>query len=145
MRNTRKCNLTLIRMLKPSSFRILDLSDMLLDVILETHAWAAARPKHEHQSEVHKLENQISEVMEREKEQGMCPSESSSLYSSVFLGMLRLPMPWILVNLDLDSLNSLAYHSFRCFFGDAEKTREKLSNFVQHMKTALAALTSQML
>jgi len=91
MRDTRKCNLTLIRMLNPSPFHILDLSDMLLDVILETHAWAAARPKHEHQSEVHKLENQISEVMEREKEQGMCSSESSSLYSSLFLGMLRLP------------------------------------------------------
>lgn len=101
MRDTRKCNLTLIRMLNLSFFPafILDLSDMLLEVILETHAWAAARPKHEHQSEVHKLENQISEVMEREKEQGMCSSESSSLYSSLFLGMLHLPMPWILVNL----------------------------------------------
>lgn len=97
---------------KSFPFHILDLSEMLLDVILETHAWAAARPKHERQSEVQKLENKISEVMETEKEQGMCSSESSSLYSSLFLGMLRSRLAWMLVNLDLDSLNYLADHFF---------------------------------
>ncbi|KAF8916459.1 hypothetical protein CPB85DRAFT_1289784 [Mucidula mucida] len=46
-----------------------ELSAMLLDVMLETHAWAAARPKHESQTAVQKYEKKISEVMEVEKEQ----------------------------------------------------------------------------
>ncbi|KAF9027725.1 hypothetical protein BDZ89DRAFT_921362, partial [Hymenopellis radicata] len=48
-----------------------ELSAMLLDVMLETHAWAAARPKHESQVAVQKFEKKISEVMEVEKEQGI--------------------------------------------------------------------------
>ncbi|KAF9027734.1 hypothetical protein BDZ89DRAFT_793126 [Hymenopellis radicata] len=59
-----------------------ELSAMLLDVMLETHAWAAARPKHESQVAVQKFEKKISEVMEVEKEQGMlAPSPLFSLSS----------------------------------------------------------------
>ena len=114
-------------MLNPSSSRIPDLSNMLLDVILETHAWAAARPKHEHQLEVHKLENQISEVMEREKEQGMCSSESSSLYSSLFLGMLPLPIPWILVNLRFGLVEHSGLPFFSLFFLVTQRRHAKSS------------------
>ncbi|PBK81141.1 hypothetical protein ARMGADRAFT_1020487 [Armillaria gallica] len=46
-----------------------ELSAMLLDVVLETHAWASARPKHESQVAVQKFEKKISQVMEVEKEQ----------------------------------------------------------------------------
>ncbi|THU87569.1 hypothetical protein K435DRAFT_867181 [Dendrothele bispora CBS 962.96] len=43
---------------------------MLLDVILETHAWAAARPKYESQMTVQKLEQKMGDIVEVEKEQG---------------------------------------------------------------------------
>ncbi|KAG7448728.1 uncharacterized protein BT62DRAFT_929819 [Guyanagaster necrorhizus] len=46
-----------------------ELSAMLLDVILETHAWASARPKQESQVAVQKFEKKISQIMGVEKEQ----------------------------------------------------------------------------
>lgn len=64
-----------------------ELSEMLLKAILETHAWAAARPKHEATLESQKLEDQISHIMDTEREQGMCsptPSFPSSFSSSSF-------------------------------------------------------------
>ncbi|TFK73489.1 hypothetical protein BDN72DRAFT_834616 [Pluteus cervinus] len=68
-----------------------ELGAMLLDVILETHAWAAARPKRESEVAAERLEQDITALMETEKEQ--------------------------------------------------EKTRERLTQFIVRMKTALAALT----
>ncbi|KIM46862.1 hypothetical protein M413DRAFT_63680 [Hebeloma cylindrosporum] len=62
-----------------------DLSNMLLDVIIETHAWASARPKHEAAVESQKLEEQISHIIATEREQGMsspAPSSSSSFFVS---------------------------------------------------------------
>ncbi|KAK0203620.1 hypothetical protein DFS33DRAFT_1383872 [Desarmillaria ectypa] len=61
-----------------------ELSAMLLDVVLETHAWASARPKHESQVAVQKFEKKISQVMEVEKEQGMSPFSLSFLPSVIF-------------------------------------------------------------
>ncbi|TFK34461.1 hypothetical protein BDQ12DRAFT_636407, partial [Crucibulum laeve] len=46
-----------------------ELGAMLLDVIIETQAWASTRPKHESQTAVQKFETKISEIMEIEKEQ----------------------------------------------------------------------------
>ncbi|GAW06846.1 hypothetical protein LENED_008798 [Lentinula edodes] len=46
-----------------------ELGALLLDAMLETHAWAAARPKFESQLAVQKLENKISEVIEVENRQ----------------------------------------------------------------------------
>ncbi len=57
---------------------------MLLDVVLETHAWASARPKHESQVAVQKFEKKISQVMEVEKEQGAPPFSLSFLPSVIF-------------------------------------------------------------
>ncbi|KAK0192747.1 hypothetical protein F5146DRAFT_517585 [Armillaria mellea] len=61
-----------------------ELSAMLLDVALETHAWASARPKHESQIAVQKFEKKISQVMEIEKEQGTSPFSLSSIPSVIF-------------------------------------------------------------
>ncbi|KAK0220212.1 hypothetical protein IW262DRAFT_1482755 [Armillaria fumosa] len=61
-----------------------ELSAMLLDVMLETHAWASARPKHESHVAVQKFEKKISQVMEVEKEQGTSPFSLSSLPSVIF-------------------------------------------------------------
>ena len=57
---------------------------MLLDAILETHAWASARFKRRTQLECQKLEDQNSGILETEKEQGMCsptPLSSTSTFS----------------------------------------------------------------
>ncbi|KAK0480596.1 hypothetical protein IW261DRAFT_1607218 [Armillaria novae-zelandiae] len=62
-----------------------ELSAMLLDVMLETHAWASARPKHESQVAVQKFEKKISQVMEVEKEQGASPFSLQSLPSVIFV------------------------------------------------------------
>ncbi|KAJ4488677.1 hypothetical protein C8R41DRAFT_742671, partial [Lentinula lateritia] len=60
---------------------------LLLDAMLETHAWAAARPKFESQLAVQKLENKISEVIEVENRQGMSQSSSRTLYSPLTLSI----------------------------------------------------------
>ncbi|KAL1742559.1 hypothetical protein HDZ31DRAFT_65868 [Schizophyllum fasciatum] len=45
----------------------------LLDLLLETHAWAAARPKHESARAVGKYEKKIADILDVEKEQGTFP------------------------------------------------------------------------
>jgi hypothetical protein len=50
---------------------------MLLDFLLEAHAWASARPKHDTQVSADRLKAQVQEVMDTEKEQGMSPCPSS--------------------------------------------------------------------
>ncbi|KAF8155633.1 hypothetical protein B0H34DRAFT_714125 [Crassisporium funariophilum] len=96
-----------------------ELSDMLLDVILETHAWAAARPKRQADLRGEGFEKQISGILETEREQGMsmCSPAPSSASSFSFASSLRLR----------DRI--------------VEKTRENMANFVRKMKMALAMLT----
>ncbi|KAJ3797128.1 hypothetical protein GGU11DRAFT_816671 [Lentinula aff. detonsa] len=89
-----------------------ELGTLLLDAILETHAWAAARPKFESHLTVQRLENKISDVMEVESTQGMSQSSSNALHS-------------------LSSWPALLF----------ERTRQDLNEFVIRMKSALAALT----
>ncbi|KAF8068884.1 hypothetical protein FPV67DRAFT_1561674 [Lyophyllum atratum] len=48
-----------------------ELSSMLVNAILETHAWASTRPKHESSLAAQTIEQKIVLVMETEKEQGM--------------------------------------------------------------------------
>lgn len=43
---------------------------MLLELVLETHAWAAARVKHESNAAIQRYEKRISDLMDTEKEQG---------------------------------------------------------------------------
>ncbi|KAK0445258.1 hypothetical protein EV421DRAFT_1682398, partial [Armillaria borealis] len=50
-----------------------ELSAMLLDVVLKTHARASSRPKHESQGAVPKFKKKISRITEVEKEQGTSP------------------------------------------------------------------------
>ncbi|KAF9467879.1 hypothetical protein BDZ94DRAFT_1143399, partial [Collybia nuda] len=60
-----------------------ELSAMLLDLIIETHAWASARPRHESTLAAHKIEQKIVSVIEAEKRQGMLPLYSHYLPFSV--------------------------------------------------------------
>lgn len=59
---------------------------MLLNAILETHAWASTRLKHESSIAAQSIEQKIVSVMETEKEQGMSlsPPQLSSLYIGIF-------------------------------------------------------------
>ena len=79
---------------------------MLLDAVLQMHAWASGRFKHKTQLEGQKLENQNLRIIKTEAEQGTCsptPSSSTSAFSFLpsvskfrcgaigIVGMLRLP------------------------------------------------------
>lgn len=47
-----------------------ELNDMLLDLVIEFHAWASARPAHEREKMSECLEKEINSVIEKEKQQG---------------------------------------------------------------------------
>lgn len=73
---------------------------MLLNAILETHAWASTRPKHESSLAALNIEQKIVSVMETEKEQGMFishPRSSSSLYAGI-VGRHLLPFTILLIH-----------------------------------------------
>ena len=59
---------------------------MLLDVILECHAWSSARPKHETQASARKIEEKITAVMNVEQEQGMFPQPTSPSFPFLLVG-----------------------------------------------------------
>jgi hypothetical protein len=82
---------------------------MLLDAILQMHAWASGRFKHKTQLEGQKLENQNLRIIKTEAEQGMCsptPSSSTPAFSFSFsfskfrygaigiVGMLHFTFHW---------------------------------------------------
>jgi hypothetical protein len=101
---------------------------MLLNVILKTHAWAASRPKHEAAREGRKLEEEISQIMDTEREQGMCsptPSATPSSLSSSSFGARVIGMQLLLVcacicsGCPLDLYASSGHsdsHAMTCFF-----------------------------
>ena len=67
---------------------------MLLDAILQMHAWASGRFKHKTQLEGQKLENQNLRIIKTEAEQGMCsptPSSSTSAFS-FFVLCFQVPL-----------------------------------------------------
>ncbi|KAI0346508.1 hypothetical protein BDW22DRAFT_1352610 [Trametopsis cervina] len=72
-------------------FRTQELSRMIIELMLEFHAWSTSRPAHESDKMADTLEKDINAIMEKEQEQ--------------------------------------------------EKTRQRLNDFVNRIKMALAALT----
>lgn len=124
---------------------------MLLDVIIETQAWASARPKHEAAMESQKLEEQISHILATEREQGMsspAPSSSSSFFRVRFVGMPHSVMASLLRCYNIDSNYSFVLSVWSLdilllifvALTITAQTRERLGEFVRRMKTALAAL-----
>ncbi|KAF9010174.1 hypothetical protein BDQ17DRAFT_1347688 [Cyathus striatus] len=120
---------------------------MLLDLILETHAWSAARPKHESQAAVQRFEAKISAVIDVENEQGTfasplplplpappsCLCSTPSRWASHLFGRPPPKIPHSRHPVSTPSLaNTLA----------TEKTRQRLAQFVVQMKTALATLSA---
>ena len=63
--------------LQPSATRLTvtissEINKALLDILLEFHAWAAAKPAHEHEKTAELLEKEINFIIEKEKVQGRC-------------------------------------------------------------------------
>lgn len=56
----------------------LEINKALLDILLEFHAWAAAKPAHEHEKTAELLEKEINLIIEKEKVQGRCSLPSRS-------------------------------------------------------------------
>ena len=53
-----------------TSLTILEITKALLDVVLETHAWASVCPAREHEKTAELLEKEINFIIETEKAQG---------------------------------------------------------------------------
>ncbi|KZT25719.1 hypothetical protein NEOLEDRAFT_1092207 [Neolentinus lepideus HHB14362 ss-1] len=88
------------------------LNEMLLNLMIEVHAWSTARPASETNQNIESLEKEINNIMTIENEQGMSPSPSLT-----FIGR--------------PTFRSLAL----------QQTRQRLGEFVNRIKIALAALT----
>jgi hypothetical protein len=54
-----------------------ELTRMIIDVLIQCHAWSSARPRHERNMAAAKLEKNINAVLKVEQEQGMSPASSS--------------------------------------------------------------------
>ncbi|KAI1786730.1 hypothetical protein LXA43DRAFT_1032672 [Ganoderma leucocontextum] len=87
------------------------LNTMLLELIIDFHAWSAARPAHEGEKMADLLEKEVKTLRDAEKDQGTSappPSPSPSPSASVSV---------------------------------VEQTRQRLHDFITRIKLALAALT----
>ena len=147
MRNTRKRNLTLIRMLNPSSSRI---HSRFEQHATGCHSWNPCLGccASEARASVGSTQAGKSNLGSYGERKG-----ARHVFIGVFV-LIFLPISWYAAfAYALDTREPPIWTRWTLWltvlfvvsFGDAEKTREKLSNFVQHMKTALAALTSQIL
>ena len=111
-----------------------EMNNMLLGLMLEFHAWSTARPTHESDSTAESLEMEINKIIETENEQGR--------FSVLLLPPLSLvgtrrstvmtPFTWA----------EKFIHSCTDTMFLKEKTRQRLNEFVDRIKMALAALTS---
>jgi hypothetical protein len=63
---------------------MIELTKMIVDLLIQYHAWATARPKHEMKLSAARLEKNINVVLTVEQEQGM--SSASSYHISHFVG-----------------------------------------------------------
>ncbi|KAM5533985.1 hypothetical protein V8D89_012305 [Ganoderma adspersum] len=91
------------------------LNTMLLELIIDFHAWSAARPAHEGEKMADLLEKEVKTLRDAEKEQGTsAPSPSPS----------PPPPPSPSASLSV-----------------VEQTRQRLHDFITRIKLALAALT----
>ena len=107
---------------------------MILELMLEFHAWSSARPIREAERAADTLEKEINGIIETEKEQGT--SSTPELLSQ----LVGTPMSLLVHFLTLPSAYMRRHNTYLDSVS-AEKTRQKLSDFVVRIKLALAALT----
>lgn len=99
----------------------------LLDLILEFHAWAAAKPIREHEKATELLEKEVNFIIEKEKAQGRC---------SV------IPRSCLGTRCVVQTVSSRLV-SFSCVTpADVlkEQTRAMLLDFIRSVRSALTAL-----
>ncbi|KAH8101126.1 hypothetical protein BXZ70DRAFT_110447 [Cristinia sonorae] len=106
------------------------LNAMLLELVIDFHAWSSARPAKEAERNADMLEREINGLLETEKEQGMC---STSELVSLLIGM---PM-----SIHHRGLYICAFMLLTLYLLFIERTRQRLNDFVVRIKLALAALT----
>jgi hypothetical protein len=105
----------------------LETNKALLDLVLEFHAWAAAKPIREHEKATELLEKEVNFIIEKEKAQGRC-----SVIPTSCLGTRCV------VQTASSYLASFSYVTS----ADApkEQTRAMLLDFIQSVRSALSAL-----
>lgn len=105
----------------------LETNKALLDLLLEFHAWAAAKPVREHEKATELLEKEVNFIIEKEKAQGRCSVTPRSC-----LGMRRI--------VQTISSSPASFSSITPTDAPKEQTRATLLDFIKSVKSALAAL-----
>ncbi|KAH9855322.1 hypothetical protein C2E23DRAFT_874858 [Lenzites betulinus] len=105
------------------------LNVMLLELILDFHAWSAARPMYESDKNADTLEKAVRTLRDAEKDQGRSyPSPSSrAMPASGFVGRRTAHTPRL--------------PHILTYCPSVEQTRQRLNEFITRIKLALAALT----
>ncbi|KIL59845.1 hypothetical protein M378DRAFT_84604 [Amanita muscaria Koide BX008] len=119
-----------------------ELTEMLLDAFIETHAWSTARLKHESLAAAEKFEAGISNIMEIQQDQG-------TLTSSLSLSSSPSVSPSVASNPSSISVfgnpRFVACMHADGFVCETEQTRQRLNEFIGRIRNAIAALTNTML
>ena len=69
----------------------IEVNEALLDLVLEFHAWAAAKPAYEHEKTAELLEKEINFIIEKEKAQGRCSLPPRSCVGTRYVVQTILP------------------------------------------------------
>lgn len=102
-----------------------EINKAVLDIVLEVHAWASAKPAREHEKTTELLEREVNFIMEKEKVQGRCSVPSRSCTGTrCVVQTHRLIASFCLTSADAPK----------------EQTRATLFKFIKSIKSALAAL-----
>lgn len=104
---------------------------MIIELMLEFHAWSTSRPIHEAETTADTLEKEVNNIMETEKEQGRylhpLPLRNCFIGRPMFFAPISSHFYLHICNADR--------------LLPEEKTRQRLNDFVERIKMALAALT----
>ena len=110
-----------------------ELNTMLLELIIEFHAWASVRPTHESEKMADVLEKEIKALRHAEAEQGTSPAFAPASPS-------RPSSPGPFSVFGRRAFGCAVYMRLTERFG-SEKTRQRLHEFITRIRLALAALT----
>ena len=107
-----------------------ELNRMIVDFVIQFHAWASSRPRHERNVTARRLEGQINDILKTEEEQGTSHSQS----------VLGMPCHHALT-LVSRSYTTVSPFSLSSPLPRVERTREFLLQSALQMRQALAAIS----
>jgi len=107
--------------------------------MIQSHTWSSVRPTHERILKAVDLETEINAVLKVEAEQGR---SSAPLYLSLSRVVGRpCPTAQLFPFVTRPPEHNKSLNADNCAFPDiTERTRERLTEFMTHMRNALAAL-----